>query len=443
MNALLTDLYELTMGAGYVLAGKQHEVATFDLILRSLPANRGYAIAAGLEQALDYLRNLRFAGEEIEYLRSLPQFQHAPESYFQYLQDFRFRGDVFALPEGALVFAGEPILTVRAPIVEAQLVETYLLSTIGYQTMIATKASRMVRAADGRSVVEFGTRRAYSPEAGVLAGRAAYLGGCTGTSNTLTGMRYGIPVFGTAAHSWVQSFTTETESFEVLQRLLREETVYLIDTYDTLEAAQAVVNLGKPVLGVRLDSGDLVQLSQDIRRILNRAGLEDCRIMATGNLNEYRIRDLIASGAVIDSFGVGTDLVTSPDAPALSVVYKLSELSTAAGKRYTMKLSEDKATLAGAKQLFRFDDYDLVGCASECQSSEAIAMMEPVMIEGEPTGPLPAASKVRNYVTRQLKRLPPEYQDLEHPAVYPVRLSEALRSLQESARQELRENLAS
>lgn len=442
MNALLTDLYELTMGAGYVLAGKQHEVATFDLTLRRLPENRGYAIAAGLEQAVEYLRNLRFEAEEIEYLRSLSQFQHAPESYFAYLRDFRFRGDVFAVPEGTLLFAGEPVLTVRAPIVEAQLVETYLLSTIGYQTMVATKASRMVRAAGERSVVEFGTRRAYSPEAGVLAGRAAFLGGCRGTSNTLSGMRYGIPVFGTAAHSWVQSFVSETESFEILQRLLREETVYLIDTYDTLEAARTVVNLGKPVLGVRLDSGDLVSLSQELRRILDRAGLNECRIMATGNLNEYKIAELLESGAVIDSFGVGTDIVTSPDAPALSVVYKLSELSTASGKRYTMKLSEDKETLAGAKQLFRFDDHDIIGCAWECPSSEALALMEPVILEGELVRPLPMASKIRGYAMRQLQRLPAEYQDFTHPALYPVRLSDELASLQKNVRQDLRENLA-
>lgn len=438
MNALLTDLYELTMGAGYLLAGKQNEVATFDLTLRSLPPNRGYAIAAGLEQVVHYLRDLRFTEEEIEYLRSLSQFQYAPESYFSYLRDFRFRGDVFAVPEGTLLFRGEPVLTVRAPIVEAQLVETYLLSTIGYQTMVATKASRMVRAAENRDVIEFGTRRAYSPEAGVLAGRAAFIGGCRGTSNTLAGMRYGIPVFGTAAHSWVQSFPSEIESFRVLQQLLREGTVYLIDTYHTVEAARQVANLGNPVLGVRLDSGDLATLSQDVRRILNQAGLKDCRIMATGNLNEYKIAQLIADGAEVDSFGVGTDVVVSPDAPGMSMVYKLAELDTIAGKRYTVKLSEDKETLPGSKQLFRYEEQDVIGCSWECPSSEAIALLEPVILEGQLVRPLPATSKVRDYAMRQWKRLPAEYHHTEKPASYPVVLSEELSELQRSVREGLR-----
>ncbi len=421
-----------------MLAGKQHEVATFDLTLRKLPPNRGYAIAAGLEQAVDYLRQLKFEEEEIEYLRSLPQFQHAPPSYFDYLRDFRFRGNLFAVPEGTLVFSGEPLLTVRASIIEAQLVETYLLSTIGYQTLVATKASRMAYAAGNRDVIEFGTRRAYSPEAGVLAGRAAFLGGCRGTSNTLSGMRYGIPVYGTAAHSWVQSFLNETESFRVLQQLLQEGTVYLIDTYDTVEGAKQVAQLGKPVLGVRLDSGDLALLSKDVRRILNQAGLEDCKIMATGNLNEYKIAKLLEDGAEVDSFGVGTDLVTSPDAPGMSMVYKLAELDTPAGKRYTVKLSEDKETLAGSKQVFRYDGQDVIGCSWECPSAEATALMEPVLLEGELARPLPAASKVRDYAMRQWKRLPAEYHHRETPAAYPVELSEELQELQRTVREGLR-----
>jgi nicotinate phosphoribosyltransferase len=438
MNALLTDLYELTMGAGYVLAGKQTEIATFDLMLRKLPPSRGYVIAAGLEQVVEYLRNLCFQEEEIEYLRSLQQFQYAPPAFFELLREFRFRGDLFAVPEGTLLFGGEPILTVRAPIVEAQLVETYLMATIGYQTMVATKASRMVRVAENRDVIEFGTRRAHSPEAGVLAGRAAFIGGCRGTSNALTGMRYGIPVFGTTAHSWVQSFVSETESFRVLQKLLQEGTVYLIDTYDTVEAAKEVANLGKPVFGVRLDSGDLAVLSQDVRRILDRAGLNECRIMATGNLNEYRIQRLIENGAEVDSFGVGTDVVTSPDAPGLSIVYKLAELSANGTKRYTIKLSEDKETLAGSKQLFRYDDRDVIGCSWECPSSDASALMEPVILEGELVRPLPAASKIRDYAMRQWKRLPEDYHDLESPARYPVELSDELRELQTQVRESLR-----
>lgn len=435
MNALLTDLYELTMGAGYVLAGKQHEVATFDLTIRRLPPNRGYAVAAGLAQAVEYLLNLRFEEEEIEYLRSLSQFQHAPEDFFTLLREFRFRGDLFAVPEGTLLFAGEPALTVRAPIFEAQLAETYLLSTIGYQTMIATKASRMTRAAEGRAVVEFGTRRAYSPEAGVIAGRAAYIGGCAGTSNTLSGMRYGIPVFGTAAHSWVQSFESETESFRVLQKLLQEGTIYLIDTYDTMEAARAVANLGKPAFGVRLDSGDLVALSRDVRRILDAAGLSECKIMATGNLNEYKIGALIADGAQVDSFGVGTDLVISPDAPGMSVVYKLAEIQSNGRKRFTAKFSEDKETLPGGKQIFRYEGRDVLGCSWECPSGEADALIEPVILEGELVRPPLAIKKIRDYTMRQLKRLPEEYHHLESPAAYPVVLSEELQNLHRSVKE--------
>jgi nicotinate phosphoribosyltransferase len=386
---------------------------------------------------VDYLLNLRFTAEEIEYLRSLPQFQHAPERYFHLLKDFRFRGDLFAVPEGTLVFGGEPVLTVRAPILEAQLAETYLLSTIGYQTMIATKASRMVRAAQGRAVVEFGTRRAYSPEAGVLAGRAAYVGGCAGTSNTLAGMRYGIPVYGTAAHSWIQSFESEREAFRVLQQLLQEGTIYLIDTYDTMEAARIVAGLGKPAFGVRLDSGDIVNLSQRVRRLLDSSGLTDCRIMATGNLNEYKIAGLLEAGAEVDIFGVGTDLVISPDAPGMSMVYKLAEIQSNGRKRFTAKLSEDKETLPGAKQIFRYEGRDVIGCSWECPSGDADALMEPVILEGELVRPLLAIAKVRDYALRQVRRLPAEFHHLESPAAYSVELSEELQTLQRSVRESL------
>ncbi len=225
MNGLLTDLYELTMAAGYLRAGKARDRATFELFVRRLPANRNFIVAAGLHLAVDYLLSLRFTPEEIEYLRTLSQFSRVAPDFFDTLRDLRFTGDVFAVPEGTPVFAGEPLLTVRAPLMEAQIVETYLLAAIGFESLVASKAARIVEAASGRTVVEFGTRRAHSPEAGVLAGRAAYIGGCIGTSNTLAGMRYGIPVFGTAAHSWVLSFEDEVESFRRLQQLLGPATV--------------------------------------------------------------------------------------------------------------------------------------------------------------------------------------------------------------------------
>ena len=250
-TGLLTDLYQLTMAAGYFEAGKIQEQATFELFVRRLPHNRNFILAAGLQQAVDYLLNLRFTSEEIAYLRDLPQFSHASPAFFDMLAGFRFTGDLFAVPEGTPLFPGEPFLTLRAPLIEAQIPETYLLSTIGFQTMIATKAARVVKAALGRSVVEFGTRRAHSPEAGMLAARAAYIGGCVGTSNAETGMRFGVPVFGTTAHSWVMSFAHEREAFECLQKLLGESTIYLIDSYDTIEGARRAAALGRPLWGDR------------------------------------------------------------------------------------------------------------------------------------------------------------------------------------------------
>ncbi|MGD0438603.1 MAG: nicotinate phosphoribosyltransferase, partial [Bryobacteraceae bacterium] len=367
MTGLLTDLYQLTMAAGYFEAGKAGEIATFELFFRNLPRYRNYVVAAGLEQVVEYLSNLRFTDEEIAYLRTLPQFQRVSPDFFDVLRNLRFTGDLFAMREGTPVFSSEPILTVRAPLMEAQIVETYLLATVGFQSLIATKAARIAEVAGGRAVVDFGTRRAHSPEAGVLAGRASYIGGCIGTSNTETGFRYGIPVFGTAAHSWVQAFPTEREAFERLQNLLGDATVYLIDTFDTLEGAKLAAKLERPMWGVRLDSGNLVELSREVRKILDAAGLQDAKIMATSDLNEYKILEFAAADAPIDAFGVGTDLATSTDSPNLGVVYKLVELDG----RSTAKFSEDKHTLPGAKQVFRFSGHDVIACSWECMGCGA------------------------------------------------------------------------
>src|SRR5579884_294690 len=402
---LLTDLYQLTMAAGYFEAGKSREPAIFELFFRRLPRYRNFAIAAGLAQAIDYLLNLRFSGEEVDYLRALPQFAHVSPGFFDALRDFRFTGDVFAVPEGTPVFAGEPILTIRAPIIEAQIPETFLLATIGFQTLIATKAARIVEVAGGRSVVDFGTRRAHSAEAGVLAGRAAYIGGCAGTSNTETGHRYGIPVFGTAAHSWIQAFASEREAYERLQQLLAEQTVYLIDTYDTIEGARLAASLGRPLWGVRLDSGNIVELSRQVRRILDEAGLRDAKIMATSDLNEYKILEFSAAHAPIDAFGVGTDLATSADSPNIGVVYKMVELAG----RQTAKYSEDKQTLPGAKQVFRFPDHDIIACMWECHgcdTGDAEALLRPVMLKGELVQPLPSIHESRAHAAEATGRLP-------------------------------------
>lgn len=440
MNGLLTDLYQLTMAAGYFQAGKAREIATFELFVRRLPPNRNYLIAAGLAQAVDYLLNLRFTAEEITYLRGLAQFARAPAEFFEALARFRFTGDLFAVPEGTIVFAGEPILTVRAPLMEAQIPETYLLATVGFQSLVATKASRLVNAAAGRAVVEFGTRRAHSPEAGVLAGRAAYIGGCIGTSNTLAGFRFGIPVFGTAAHSWVLAFESELEAFRQLQQLLGPATVFLIDTYDTIEGARKAASLGRPMWGVRLDSGNLVELSRAVRRILDEAGLTDAKIMATGDLNEYKILELAKERLPIDAFGVGTELATSADAPALGVVYKLVELRSGGVTRYTAKFSEDKETMPGAKQVFRFPDHDVIGRAGECPAcapdgTPAEALLRPVILDGELVTELPGVAQARQRAQGSLERLPTACLSLftiDPP--YRVEYSEEIRKLQESIR---------
>ncbi|MCX6620743.1 MAG: nicotinate phosphoribosyltransferase [Acidobacteria bacterium] len=411
MLGLLTDLYQLTMAAGYHESGKTGEVATFELFVRRLPPNRNFIVAAGLAQAVDYLLNLHFEPPELAYLRSLRQFQNVAPGFFDFLAGLRFTGDLFAVPEGTPLFAGEPILTVRAPIVEAQLVETYLLATIGFQTLIATKAWRIATTAGSRSVVEFGTRRAHSPEAGVLAGRAAYIGGCAGTSNTETGFRYGVPVYGTAAHSWVQSFADEEDSYRHLQKLLGEATVYLIDTYDTLDGAHKAAALGRPLWGVRLDSGNLVELSRKVRAILDGAGLHDAKIMATGDLNEYKILELMSHQVPIDAFGVGTSLATSDDAPHLGAVYKLVEIQAHGARRYTAKFSEGKLTLPGAKQVFRYNGFDLIGRTAQSPTpgpdgEYPEALLEPVVIGGTLARTLPDAAAARRHALASVGKLP-------------------------------------
>jgi nicotinate phosphoribosyltransferase len=273
------------------------------------------------------------------------------------------------------------VMTIKAPIIEAQLPETYLLSTITFQTLIATKAARVTAAAQGRPVYEFGTRRAHSPEAGVLGARASYIGGCAGTSNTLAGFRFGVPVVGTAAHSWVMSFEREIDAFRQLQKFLGEGTVQLIDTYDTIEGARRVISLGEPLLAVRIDSGDFVALSHQVRSLLDHAGMQHVQIMLSGDLNETRIAKLLSDGAPVDSFGVGTELATSADAPSMGAIYKIVELEASGRTRATAKFSTDKSSLPGSKQVFRYPDHDLVACSGECAGG-AEALQKPVMVNG-------------------------------------------------------------
>jgi nicotinate phosphoribosyltransferase len=427
MNGLLTDLYELTMAAGYFEAGKSEERATFEFTVRKLPAHRNFVIAAGLPQVVDYLLHLSFTPEEIDYLRGLPQFRHAPPAFFDFLSRLQFTGDLFAVPEGTPLFAGEPLLTIRAPIIEAQIPETYLLSAITFQTLIATKAARCAAAAEGRDVIEFGTRRAHTPEAGVLGARAAFIGGCSATSNTLAGYRFGIPVSGTSAHSWVMSFPSELEAFRKLQSVLGESTVRLLDTYDPIEGARHAASLGRPLWGVRLDSGDFIAQSRQVRAILDQAGLHDARIMASGDLDEYKIRDLLQAGAPLDAFGVGTQLATSADAPSMGAIYKLVELDVEGIKRFTAKYSEEKHSYPGAKQVFRDVARDVIARSGECGRGEAL--MRPVILGGRLVEPLPALEQARARSAEYVAKLPPAVRGLEESVPWPVIYSRELREL--------------
>src|SRR3954447_15837459 len=352
-SGLATDLYELTMAAGYWSAGMMEE-ATFELFVRRLPSSRGYLLVAGLEQALDYLEAVSFAAEDRAWLKGQPQFSRIDARFFDdYLGRFRFTGDVWAVPEGTAIFANEPIVRVTAPLPEAQIVETALLASVLFPTSVATKAARLLTAAGGRPVVDFGVRRAHGLSAGLAAARAAYAAGCAATSFVEAARRYGIPASGTMAHSWVQSFADETEAFRTFERMFGRASVYLLDTYDTLEGVTHLIDAHLDPAMVRLDSGDLEALSRGVRQMLDRAGLTDTQIFATSDLDEQRIDALVRAGAPIDGFGVGTSLATVSDAPSLSGVYKLVELHRGGHPVDVVKLSPGKHTYPGAKQVHR------------------------------------------------------------------------------------------
>jgi nicotinate phosphoribosyltransferase len=440
-SALLADLYELTMAAAY-FENRLTAKATFELFVRSLPAERSFLLAAGLQQALEYLQNLRFHDEEIAYLREQPVFARISDDFFDYLRDFQFRGEVWAMPEGTPVFAEEPFLRVTAPIIEAQIVETFLLSILTFQTMIASKAARVAAAAQGRQVVEFGSRRAHGPEAGVLAARASYIGGCSGTSNLHAGRLFDIPVFGTMAHSFVMACANEEEAYRHFDRLFPGHNILLVDTYDTLAAIDKIVRAGLRPTAVRLDSGNLLDLSRQVRERLDQAGLNETHIFVSGDLDEFRITDLLAAGAPIDSFGVGTVLATSKDAPALGGVYKLVDLESDQGVSYRAKLSEDKITYPGAKQVFRFSDdngmyrEDLVGLESE-KHPEAAPLLRCVMRNGKRVVVSPPAQDIQQYARDELAKLPPACRQLDQPQSYRVSFSDAVKNLLANVRRQV------
>jgi nicotinate phosphoribosyltransferase len=430
MSGLATDLYELTMAAAYHANGRK-ERASFELFVRRLPAERSYLVLGGIEQALDYLSELSFSTEEIEYLRNLEVFADVGEEFFDYLGDFRFTGEVWAMPEGTVCFAGEPLLTVRAPLVEAQIVETFLLATINFQTLIATKAARIVEAAQGRGVIEFGARRCHGFGAALYAARAAFIGGCVGTSNLEAGRMFDLPVYGTSAHSFIMSFDREIDAFRAYNRVFPESTVLLLDTYDTIAAAHLATEFGEQLSGVRLDSGDLVELSKEVRAILDQAGMRHTKIMASGDLDEFKIAGMLGEGAPIDLFGVGTELSTSRDAPALGGVYKLVEVEYSDHIEPKMKLSRDKATYPYRKQVWRELDRngnfqsDVITIADELRQ-EGEPLLVPVMREGRVIESLPNLREIQGYAKEQVSHLPEQYKRLKDAAVYPVRYSEEL-----------------
>jgi nicotinate phosphoribosyltransferase len=459
---LLTDLYELTMAAGYFVHGMADQRVTFELWIRHLPESRNYLVCAGLEQAVHYLQHLHFSPEEIDYLRAHPVFQRVPADWFQRLAELRFTGDLWAVPEGTVFFGGEPLLRVTGPLMEAQIVETFLMATLTFQILVASKAARVVSMARGRPIFDFGSRRAHGPQAGLLAARASYVAGCEGTSNSEAGRLLGIPTLGTQAHSWVMAFDDEKEAFRKFGQVFPTATM-LIDTYDTIQGVKNALASGAAMQAVRLDSGDLLTLSRQVRRILDEADRTDVKIVASGDLNEFKIRDLLAAGAPIDLFGVGTELVTGRDEPSLSTVYKLVEQETSHGLVGRSKLSTEKETYPFAKQIYRTIGengkfkHDLIapapasplslwrrgdggegegergGEAPAAREGEAGAPVYPaeplltqVMQNGQLLRPPPSLNESRARCRQQLSRLPDELLDLDHHHAYPVRVSPEL-----------------
>lgn len=430
-SALATDFYEIAMIAGYHAHGLAG-TATFELYVRGLPSTRSFLVAAGLDQALDYLERLRFTPAERAYLQQLPNLHGVSETFFDdYLSRFRFTGEVWAVPEGTPVFPPTPLLRVTAPLPEAQLVETALLAMVMFQTGVASKAARVVQAAAGRGVIEFGARRAHGVEAAALAARAAFIAGCEATSNTEAGFRFGIPQAGTMAHSWVTGFPSEREAFERYAASFGARAVLLLDTYDTLEAARVIVRSGLKPAAVRLDSGDLATLARGVREILDAGGLSMTKIFASGELDEWRVAELVGAGAPIEGFGVGAAISTGGDVPSLGGVYKLVEIEREGVAIGVAKQSEGKQTWPGRKQVWRHVDAgialrDTIALADEPGPAGAIALLERVMADGRRLAPSPALPTLHARCTALVAQLPSAVRALHGAAHYPISLSDAL-----------------
>jgi nicotinate phosphoribosyltransferase len=440
--ALLLDLYELTMAASY-FQEEMHGEATFSLFIRKYPPDRGYFVFAGLEEVLNYLTSLRFTNNNVAYLKSTSLFKPA---FLDYLKTVRFTGEVWALPEGSIFFKDEPVLEVTGPIIEAQLVESFIINAVNLQTMIATKAARCTEAAGSRPLVDFSLRRTQGVDAGLKVARASYLGGFIGTSNVLAAKLFGLDTFGTMAHSYVLSFPSEIESFRAFARAFPQNTVLLIDTYDTIAGAKKAITVGREMAargeklrGVRLDSGDMASLSIEVRRLLNEAGLDYVTIFASGSFDEYKIVKTQEAGGQIDAYGVGTKMGVSADAPYFDIAYKLVNYAG----RPVMKLSTGKVTYVDKKQIFRCHSEeghmtgDIIGLRNE-NIPQAKPLLEQVMDQGRLLRPHPPLKTCREYFLSELKRLPMNYRSLSHPPVYPVRISPDLAIIQSQVENQIR-----
>lgn len=460
---LLCDFYELTMGGGYFKNGLADRVTYFDVFFRNVPDNGGFAVCAGLEQIINYINNLHFDKRDIDFLRSKGLFD---EDFLAYLADLRFTGDIYAIPEGTPIFPGEPILTVRAPAVQAQLIETYVLLELNHQSLIATKANRIVRAAKGRPVLEFGSRRAHGASAAIVGARAAYIGGCAGTACTVTEEQFGVPAGGTMAHSWIQMFDTEYEAFCAYCRMYPHGAVLLVDTYNTLESGvpnairafkEILVPQGINDFGIRLDSGDIAYLTKKARKMLDDAGLTTAKIVVSNALDEYLINDLLSQGACIDTFGVGERLITAKSDPVFGAVYKLAALENPDGTIVPkIKLSENtsKITTPHFKKVYRYYDRatgkalademclhdETVDTASPrtifdpaetwktktLENFDARELLVPIFKNGKQVYTSPSAKEIRAYCLAQIDTLWDEVTRFENPHNYYVDLSQKL-----------------
>jgi len=442
---LSTDFYELTMGAAYYQYNldnnikEEDDIAVFDLFIRKYPKNRNYLIFAGLEQVIHYLQNARFTEKTIDFLRKKEVFKKINSNFFDdYLPKFKFKLDVWAIKEGNFFFPNEPIMKIQGPMFHAQLAETYILNIVNYQTIVASKASRIKNIAQQKTLLEFGTRRSHSPLAGVYAARASYIAGFDGTSNVIADIELGINSSGTMAHSFVQRFDTEIESFDVYNNIYGDNTILLIDTYDTEQAAKKISKFKNSIKAVRIDSGDLVEHSKKVRKILDENGCEKVQIVASSDLNEYKIKKILENNAPIDAFGVGTELATSRDDPTIAGVYKLIEYNN----KPKIKISEDKLTYPGKKQIYRIYNKqgefieDILTLDSEPAPSNSEALLIPVMKEGKLITKLPNLNNIQQFYIENIKKLPKKFKVLEENHLFKVRISKKLSELTNSLTEE-------